>query len=67
MKYILDFCSIFQLTISNPGDTEAVGLAIVNTILGGSAGGIMAMIWNYVEHKKWSYLVTLNGALTGEF
>jgi len=54
-----------QLTISNPGDTEAVGLAIVNTILGGSAGGIMAMIWNYVEHKKWSYLVTLNGALTG--
>jgi len=54
-----------QLTISNEGDAEAVGLAIVNTILGGSAGGIVALILSYIEQKKWSYLVTLNGALTG--
>ena len=76
----------FQLTISNNGDAEAVGLAIVNTILGkyllsrakhclistplisgGSAGGIVALILGYIEQKKWSYLVTLNGALTGKY
>ena len=35
-------------------------------ILGGSAGGIVALILSYIEQKKWSYLVTLNGALTGK-
>ena len=26
----------------------------------------MALILSYIEQKKWSYLVTLNGALTGK-
>jgi len=64
-KIIKNFSIYFQLTISNKGDAEVVGLAIVNTILGGSAGGIVALILSYIEQKKWSYLITLNGALTG--
>jgi len=54
-----------QLSISNEGDAEAVGIAIVNTILGGSAGGITALLLSFFENGKWSYLITLNGALTG--
>ena len=56
----------FQLTITNKGDAEAVGLAIVNTIIGGCGGGIscLFLFWFYKE-KKWSFLTTLNGALTG--
>ena len=56
-----------QLAISNEGDAEAVGLAIVNTIIGGCGGGITVLIlWHYnVVPHVWSYLMTLNGALTG--
>ena len=53
------------MSISNEGDAEAIGIAIVNTILGGSAGGITALILSFFENGKWSYLITLNGALTG--
>ena len=58
--------NIFQLTITNKGDAEVVGLAIVNTIIGGCGGGIscLFLFWFYKE-KKWSFLTTLNGALTG--
>ena len=58
--------NIFQLTITNKGDAEVVGLAIVNTIIGGCGGGISCifLFWFYKE-KKWSFLTTLNGALTG--
>ena len=58
--------NIFQLTITNKGDAEVVGLAIVNTIIGGCGGGISCgiLFWFHKE-KKWSFLTTLNGALTG--
>ena len=46
-------------------DAEIVGLAIVNTILGGCGGGLVALGFSYMDGKKWSYLLTLNGALTG--
>jgi len=54
-----------QLTISNKGDAAAVGLVIVNTIIGGCAGGLVALFIQRFTTGKWSYLVTLNGALTG--
>merc|ERR1712020_721042 len=55
-----------QLTITNKGDAEVVGLAIVNTIIGGCGGGISCifLFWFYKE-KKWSFSTLLNGALTG--
>ena len=58
--------NIFQLTITNKGDAEVVGLAIVNTIIGGCGGGISCifLFWFYKE-KKWSFSTLLNGALTG--
>ena len=55
----------FQLAITNEGDAEAVGLSIVNTIIGGCGGGLVALTITHVRTGKWSYLVTLNGALTG--
>ena len=55
-----------QLAISKPGDVETVGLAIVNTIIGGSGGGLAVLFYNKLfGGKKWSYLLTLNGALAG--
>jgi len=57
-----------QLSISSPGDAEIVGLAIVNTIIGGSCGGLSVLLiarMTCIKDQKWSYLLTLNGALTG--
>ena len=55
-----------QTTISNPGDGGVVALAIVNTILGASTGGITVLFINKLLFKQpWSFLMTLNGALAG--
>ena len=66
------FANLFslQLTISGEKDAETVGLAIVNTIIGGSCGGLSALLiarTTCIKDQKWSYLLTLNGALTGNF
>ena len=55
-----------QGSISQVGDGDTVGLAIVNTILGGCGGGLMTLFIKWKMTKKWSYLATLNGALTGK-
>merc|ERR1719412_2542214 len=57
-----------QTAISSPGDGDVVGLAIVNTILGASTGSMSVLfltkfLWN--KTGKWSFLMTLNGALAG--
>lgn len=56
-----------QTQISHKGDAEVVGLAIVNTIIGGCGGGLTVLFTNrfFLGGQKWSYLLTLNGALTG--
>jgi len=59
-----------QTTISNEGDGGVVALAIVNTILGASTGGMSVLfltkyLWHRVGDGKWSFLMTLNGALAG--
>merc|ERR1719228_1548683 len=55
-----------QGSISNAGDGDTVGLAIVNTILGASTGGITVLFVNkFVFKQPWSFLMCLNGALTG--
>ena len=88
--------SIIQASISQPGDGGIVALAIVNTILGASTGGLSVLmlikvtpsgllfspllplstptplpqfVWHHVDKSvdsgKWSFLMTLNGALCG--
>ena len=43
-----------------------MGRAIVNTIIGGCGGGLGVLFINKIFiNKLWSYLLTLNGALTG--
>ncbi len=55
-----------QLAIATPDDVAAVSAAIFNTILGGSAGGIVVLFFNkFLCGYTWSYLLTLNGALAG--
>lgn len=54
-----------QASISSAGDGAVVGLAIVNTILGGCAGGLCVLFFNRLQGSHWSFLMTLNGALAG--
>jgi len=50
---------------SSPKDGSNVGLAIVNTVLGGCSGGLTVLFLYNFKGTKWSFLMTLNGALAG--
>ena len=55
-----------QGSISGAGDGSVVALAIVNTILGASTGGLVVLFINkFLFSQPWSFLLTLNGALAG--
>ena len=55
-----------QAQIAHEGDGDVVGLAIVNTILGASTGGLAVLFLNKFMFKKpWSFLMCLNGTLAG--
>jgi len=55
-----------QLAMSSEGDTADVARAIVNTIMGGCGGGLSTLVLvRLTSGHHWSYLMTLNGALTG--
>ncbi|KAJ8299374.1 hypothetical protein KUTeg_023434 [Tegillarca granosa] len=57
-----------QASIASEGDGIAVAIAIKNTIVAGSAGAFTTMLMNkskWFGDKKWSFLSTLNGCLTG--
>jgi len=70
------FILIFGFLAFNGGsqsaydDGSVVALAIVNTILGASAGGLSTLlltkfVWHRVGDGRWSFLMTINGALAG--
>jgi len=55
-----------QAQISQEGDGDVVALAIVNTILGASTGGLAVLFINkFLLKQPWSFLMCLNGALAG--
>ncbi|XP_045176658.1 putative ammonium transporter 1 [Mercenaria mercenaria] len=57
-----------QGSISAEGDGAAIALAVVNTVLAASGGAFTTLILNKIKYfgdKKWSFLTTLNGCLTG--
>jgi len=55
-----------QAQISQEGDGDVVALAIVNTILGASTGGMAVLFLNkFMLKQPWSFLMCLNGALAG--
>ena len=55
-----------QGSISAADDGAVVALAIVNTILGASTGGLVVLFINkFLFSQPWSFLMTLNGALAG--
>ena len=47
------------------GSANDVGLAVFNTILSGSAAGVTTLLIAKFQHKKWSFLLSVNGTLTG--
>jgi len=56
--------------ISHPGDGEMVGKVLANTALGGAGGALVTMALGRAGLAsggtgKWSFLISLNGALTG--
>ena len=61
-----------QLAISNPGDGLAVSIAVVNTVLGGSASAIVTMVLHKAtdairgQDHYWSLIMTINGGLAGK-
>ena len=57
-----------QGSISAPGDGAAVSIAVKNTVMSACGGAFTTLLMNktkYFGDKKWSYLTTLNGCLTG--
>ncbi|CAB3980674.1 ammonium transporter 1 [Paramuricea clavata] len=58
-----------QASIAEDGDAATVALAIVNTILSGAGGAIMAMVIKRIATGfftgHWSLLTTINGGLAG--
>ncbi|XP_060559025.1 putative ammonium transporter 1 [Ruditapes philippinarum] len=57
-----------QGSISAEGDGAAIAVAVVNTVLAASGGAFTTLIMNKIKYfgdKKWSFLTTLNGCLTG--
>jgi len=55
-----------QAQIAHEGDGDVVALAIVNTILGASTGGMAVLFINkFMFKQSWSFLMCLNGALAG--
>ncbi len=47
-------------------DINVVSRAVIVTVLGGCTGGLNVLFFNkFVLKHKWSYLLTLNGTLTG--
>ncbi|KAJ8306768.1 hypothetical protein KUTeg_015680, partial [Tegillarca granosa] len=64
----LAFNGASQGSIASKGDGIAISIAIKNTIVAGSSGAFTTMIMNKTKwfgDRKWSFLITLNGCLTG--
>jgi Amt family ammonium transporter len=54
-------------SVTNEGDIDVVSRSVIVTILGGCTGGLTVLFFNrFVLRKKWSYLLTLNGTLSGK-
>ena len=55
-----------QGAIGTEADMHVVAKSIINTIMGGCSGGLTVLFfYKFALGKKWSYLLTLNGTLTG--
>ena len=55
-------------SIATPGDGRIIARVVTNTVMAACGGAFTTMTMNkmkYFGDKKWSYLTTLNGCLTG--
>ena len=61
--------SIEQTTISEPGDGNVLGCAVLSTLLASGSGGVtVMMLCKFVPggEGRWSLARTLNGMLAGD-
>ena len=55
-----------QKIITTKHDAEVMDRAVINTLLGGSSGGLVALLIVYwTDSRLWSFQAMLNGALAG--
>ena len=56
-----------QLSITEDKDGVAIGLIVINSILGGCGGGLAVLFFSRlpISDGKWTYSKTLNGTLAG--
>ncbi|MBN2683903.1 MAG: ammonium transporter [Pontiellaceae bacterium] len=54
-----------QLAIVGKGNTDAVMLIAVNTLLAAGAGGVLAMLTTWIMHRKPDLTMAANGVLGG--
>ena len=54
-----------QLAIVGKGNTDAVMLIAVNTLLAAGAGGVLAMLSTWIMHRKPDLTMAANGMLAG--
>jgi Amt family ammonium transporter len=52
-------------TLGMVGVTETVGIVVLNTSLGGAAGMIASLFFQYFRTGKWDLMATMNGSLAG--
>lgn len=54
-----------QTIVSNENDGEAIGRAVTLTILCCGWGAMAVLVMARIFHRRWSLLLTMNGALAG--
>lgn len=52
-------------TLGAVGVTGTIGIVVLNTTLGGGAGSLVAMFFQFFRTGKWDLPATLNGSLAG--
>jgi len=53
------------LSLETKDDAALISLAIVNTVMAATGGGLVAIVIQRVFHKHWSLMLACNGAIAG--
>ena len=53
------------LALDSQDDAALISLAIVNTVMAATGGGLMAIVLQRAFHKHWSLMMACNGAIAG--
>ena len=54
-----------QASISAEGDGETVALIFMATLVAGSAGGVVVLVWAKIQTGYWKLAACVNGSIAG--